>query len=375
MEKHCNDINKTIAVQCILHTSCNLRCKFCFETKEKGIREHNHINIDYIRNLPDEIVQITTPIIKQNNVRVFKAEIMGGELFHDGIPDSLFDEYEKFLYNLERKVKEQIPDIKFAYFFTTNGIFTKRDRVEKFLSKFNSKISLSYDPCDRFTTDEQKKIWYDTFLSFNKLGFHISVDTLLTKRNINAYIAGDEIFEKLGPGVCVDNLEYAPRLDYQEYLPSDNDMFNFYKWALDNNKFNMYHVNDLLNHKSSCNPGSSYIFGESFGGHKKYIHECIEDTPLSKEYYFGKFADKISRDNKYSTIACIGIEKRGCLLCEYYNQCPKVCWKNILFDKYEISECPIKRIYQYLEENPTIIDRYNDWREKYESEWRKFIYF
>ena len=42
-----------IEIQCVLHTECNLRCKFCFETEEAGIRKPTSINIDYIKKLPE----------------------------------------------------------------------------------------------------------------------------------------------------------------------------------------------------------------------------------------------------------------------------------------------------------------------------------
>jgi hypothetical protein len=369
-----NDINNhTIGVQCLLHTLCNLRCKFCFETKEKGIREDTKINIDYIKQLPDEICKTMIPIIKRDDAKIFKADIMGGELFSDDLPDSIFDIYEEFVYSLESKLKKESPNIKFIYYFFSNGILTNHKRVERFLKKFDSKITLSYDPVDRFSCNSQKEVWYETFKYFKECGAYVDVATLLTKRNIDAYIEGDKFFELIGPSIYVDNIEYAPRLDYHKYLPNDDDLFNYYKWAIDNGKFNIAHVNDILKNKSSCNPGSSYMFGECFGGQKKYICECIEDSPLDKEYYYGKCANQITPNTKYSIIESIGVEKRGCLMCDYYNQCPKMCWKNILFDKYEMTTCPIRRIYEYIEDNPNITIEYENWRKMYESEWRKLI--
>ena len=100
------------------------------------------------------------------------------------------------------------------------------------------------------------------------------------------------------------------------------------------------------------------------------MNKCVEESPLGKEFYYGKNADRIedtTNCGKYKRP--IGIQKRGCLMCGYFKQCPKVCWTQILFDKYQISECPTKRTFEYLDKHPEIIKKYEQWRNENEKNW------
>ena len=368
MEKF--DNNKTIEIQCILHTLCNLRCKFCYQTKEKGIREDTLINVDYIKQLPDEIVASITPIMKENNIRVVKITFLGGELLSDDISDSIFDLYREFLYNVQSKLNAKIPDIRYEFLSMSNGIFRNHDRVGDFLKEFNARISLSYDPVDRFSSHYQKDVWYEAFQYLRNRGIDTYIAAVISKRNIYAYINGDPFFEKIGNNVFVELEEYSPRLDYHDYLPGDDDLFNFYKWALDNQKFNISDVNSILKHSHICQQEFYYAFGESTG--ISYISNCLEGLPFSKEEYYGRYDCEIEDDT--DCLRCkqpLGIQKRGCLMCEYYMECSEMCWTQVLFEKYEMTTCPIQRVYKYIEENPHIQFNFQKWREMYEDKWKQ----
>ena len=365
-------------IRCHLHTSCNLRCKFCSETKEKGIRISNKINVDYIRQLPDEIISSIRPKLRDDRSNIVFIGLQGGELFYDALPDSLFNEYRKFCSTIKSKLKETGLPIEFKLIAVSNGIFKNYDRVEKFLKEFNVRLILSYDPVGRFANKEQQKQWFDTYKYFHSRDeFEVHVSTVLTKKNIDKYLSNDEFFEKIDNGTSIVIHEYFPRLDYQEYLANDDDLFDFYKWSIDNGKFNISHINNIIESYKNGNPATTccdtidYLFDDNYKSRYEhgYINQCAEN-PINKKEYYGTYADRVFDDNDCSVCKqSLGIEKRGCLLCEYYNQCPKMCWTQILFDKYELLGCPIKRIYQYLEENPNIVDRYNDWRVNNEHTW------
>jgi organic radical activating enzyme len=357
--------DKTIEIQCILHTMCNLRCKFCYQTKEKGIRDEVVLNVNYIKQLPDDIVKTITPIMKDHDIRILKITILGGELLSDDIPDSVFDLYREFLYDLQFKLDKQISGVKYEVLSMSNGVFSNLKRVGDFLKEFSAKISLSYDPRDRFTSEHQKDIWYDSFQYLHDIGIETYIAAVISKRNIDAYIEGDKFFEKLGNTVLVELEEYSPRLDYYGYLPNDDDLFNFYKWALDNNKFNISHISNILEHSPVCTQGFVYVFGEHLSKqyNRPYIHECDELFPFTKQEYYGEYADQISdTSNCAKCKQPLGLQKRGCLFCDYYSHCPKMCWSQVLFDKYEMTTCPIQRIYNYIKDNPSILSNYKNWR-------------
>jgi hypothetical protein len=359
---------KGMGVQCLLHTLCNLSCKFCFETKEKGIREDTSINIDYIKNLPNEVVNVILPVMKENDIKTFSLYLMGGELFSDNISDSIFDLYYEFSHGIKAQFEKS--NIKCVFNVISNGVFTNRELVEKFLRLFDIRLILSYDPIDRFNCDNQKDIWYDSFRYFKDKGFDIALSTLLTKRNMNAYISGDRVFDKIDPDIFIDSNIYVPRLDYHDYLPGDDDLFNFYKWALDNQKFNISDINSILKHSHICQQEFYYAFGESTG--ISYISNCLEGLPFSKEEYYGRYDCEIEDDT--DCLRCkqpLGIQKRGCLMCEYYMECSEMCWSQVLFDKYEMTTCPIQRIYNYIKDNPQIMINFQKWRELYEDRWRQ----
>lgn len=358
-----------IEVQCYLHTQCNLRCKFCFQNDESGIRENNRINLDYIKNLPAEISNTMLPIMKKDNVDGIRIIILGGELFSDNISDEIFDVYREFIYSLQSKLKKEIPHLELRVLTMTNGIYTKHERIEKFLREFNASIAFSFDPVDRFTSNEQRKVWLDTLKYFHNTGIHVFLTNVLTKKNIYAYINRDETFEEIPLDVYAEIVEYSPGINYHENIPNDDDIFNFYKWALDTGKFNVSHVNKILEHSSACDHEITYSFGEYLNKHydKSYVNECNEIFPFTKEEYFGKYADQIEDLNDCGRCKKpLALQKRGCLMCEYFGNCPGMCCTHLLFDKYEIRQCPIQRAYHYIEENPQILTKYNEWRKCYD---------
>lgn len=359
--------DSSIEVQCILHTDCNLNCKFCFQNSQKCVRG---INVDYIRQLPDQIVDSIYPIIIDKNLGVVKFILYGGELFSDNIPDSMFDEYRNFCNNIKNKLNEKNPGIKCKFLSMSNGIFTNHKRVENFLKEFNSRMSLSYDPCDRFSSDDQKRILYNTLRYFkDNTKLDVYIVTVTTKKNINACINGDKFFELLEGNSYVELQEYDSTFNYQEYLASDDDLFNFYKWAVDNDKFNISDIMSIMDKIPVCGWVNEPVCIFSEYNLKRYNRPFIDEYEelfyFSINDYYGKLANHITKGIDYSTIDHLGIQKRGCLMCDYYNHCSMMGWKNILFDRYELSECPIQRIYKYLDDNPNIVDRYKTWRVKH----------
>ena len=62
----------------------------------------------------------------------------------------------------------------------------------------------------------------------------------------------------------------------------------------------------------------------------------------------------------------IGINKRQCYICEYCEYCPMLCFVFFIFDKYEIGECPLKRIYQYISKEH--IESYKKWKGHFNAE-------
>ncbi len=355
--------------QAILHTHCNLRCKFCFETKSGGIRENNKINVDYIRKLPRDIFDTIFPTMQKFNIIYFNMNIMGGELFSDDIPDEIFDEYYNFAKVLVNIFDEKGIQVKFT--IISNGIYQKYERILQFINTIGARIILSYDPIDRFSCDQQKQIWKNTFDYFkNKHHIRVLISTLLTRRTMYEYQHNDRMLLDTDRSIFVDTNIYVPRLDYHEYLPSDDDLFNFYQWCIDHELFNLSDINNIIAHKHICNQEWFFVFEEA---KEPSLSDCLEGAVIPKDEYYGEYWNKINGHEveclKYKQP--IGILKRGCYSCEYFNTCSEMCWTQILFQHYPLGECPIKRIYEYISQNQSVIENFNQWRINYGDEWNK----
>jgi MoaA/NifB/PqqE/SkfB family radical SAM enzyme len=360
-------------VSCCLHTLCNLSCRFCFETECGGERGVRKVNLDYIKTLPAKVVEAAVPQMKKHGYKVLRLGIWGGELLADSLPDFIFDVYAEFISDIRQKMKEMAPECEVKVGVLSNGVFTKRERVEAFLDATDSILSFSYDPVDRFSTEEQRKVWFDNYKYFeNRL---TGVSITLTKNTIDAYIKGDEVYEQLSDVIPVEINYYSPRLDHEEYLTSDDDIFKYYKWCLDTGKFNISGIESILQCRIKetapmiekvCSCKSCYSFSEEFENDygKSYISNCIDLTPFPLEDFYGEYADKVDDQNCSDVKSTMGMMKRGCLSCKYYDYCQMMCWTLLLFKEYQMTTCPLKKIYEYIEENPQILVNYLEWREK-----------
>ena len=359
-------------VSCCLHTLCNLSCKFCFETESNGERGIRKINHDYIKSLPKKVVEAAVPQIKQHQYKTLRLAIWGGELFADSLPDAIFETYAELVDSIRKMIAEEAPWCEVKVGVLSNGVFKKRERVETFLDKINATLSFSYDPVDRFNTEEQRAIWISNYEYFKERITGVSIT--LTKRTIDAYTNGDDVFEKLSDKIPVELNYYSPRLDYEKYLTDDDDMFKYYKWAIDNNKFNISGVENILKMHTDkeapdmekvCSCKSCYSFSESFETdyNKEYLANCPELTPFPLEDFYGDCAKDVDDKNCSDVKSSIGMIKRGCLTCEHYEYCQMMCWTLLLFKEYKMTTCPIKSAYQYIKDNPQILDNYKKWSE------------
>ena len=96
----------------------------------------------------------------------------------------------------------------------------------------------------------------------------------------------------------------------------------------------------------------------------------LKYSNISPEEFYPKFIKRPTEENCNDCHRELGLQKRGCYCCEHYEYCPKMCWNKILFQHYELNECPIKRIYQYIENNSQILSMYDSWRSLYELSWK-----
>jgi hypothetical protein len=101
---------------------------------------------------------------------------------------------------------------------------------------------------------------------------------------------------------------------------------------------------------------------------KNYINFCIESSSLDKTNFYGNDSTDVDLVTEFKEDTFYyGLNKRGCLYCEYHGKCPGMCLIPVLFKDYKLDRCPTKMVYQYIENNPKIMDKYVKWKYSYEN--------
>lgn len=359
-------------IACSLFEACNLKCKFCFE----GHR-NNKIDIDYIRQIPFNVMDAIRKDFKvYKNIKDVNIRLWGGELFFDGLKDEIFDEYRLFVDTFNNMFKKEFPNIVLKYSWLTNGVFTKWERVKDILDYSNGTIGFSYDPSGRFSTQKQKELMIENVKRFYNMGYFNCLSITLTKKTIEEYVSGNSDIKALELGERYDINFYTANPNWKELIPTDEDMFKFFKWGLDNDLFYINVISQLVNsvinegkyipqHYCDCKTCVQYSNGCA-------TVDCVKRASiLPREMFYGKYTDIITEENVSDIKLSMGMIKRGCLTCEYYNRCQMPCWVSVIFEGYKPTECPYKQAHKYIENNPEIIARYKQWVETNKSNYQQ----
>ena len=346
-------------IACMLFENCNLKCKFCFEP-----HTNKKIDKDYILTIPNIIREnFSQEYKKYPTIKKVWLMLWGGEIFYDALTDDIFDTYYKFVDNLNEIFKNDFPNVEIIYSWLSNGVFTKRERVEKLIKYSKGIINFSYDPINRFSTKKQKQTMIDTALYFaNKGGDKISIT--LTKDNIKEFIENDnELINFYNMGYTIDVNYYIPNINWKNLLPSDDDIFSFLKWAVDNRLFNMKIIERIFHNYTSYHLGRycncKYCSQITYGSWSKDCVVC--STVLPAKMFYQENTDEINEENSNEIKATMGLKKRGCLTCEYYEKCQMPCWISFIFENAKAENCPYKQIYNYIETHTEMIDEFRKW--------------
>ena len=351
-------------ISCALFEACNLKCKFCFE----GHR-NNRIDYDYIRAIPDNVMKaVRSDFQKYKNIKDVNVRLWGGELFFDALPDSLFDLYKELVDKFNKTFKEEFPNVELKFSWLTNGVFTKWERVKDILDYSHGTIGFSYDPSGRFSTERQKQLMIENVQRFHELKCFNCLSITLTKQTIQEYISGkSDLLDKLNLGERYDINFYTANPNWETLLPDDEDLFQFFKWGLDNNLWYINVISGLVDtklydginkvqHYCDCKTCVQYSNGSP-------TVDCVKRASiLPREMFYGKYTDCITEENVSDIKLSMGMMKRGCLECEFYDRCQMPCWVSVIFEGFKPTYCPYKKAYEYLDEHPEIIERYKQWK-------------
>lgn len=363
--KHMCRPQTTYNIECTLFDLCNLHCTFCYESI-CGKRT-NDFSRDYIKKFPEIFRQHHLPNIKKENKKDILITVCGGELFLDSFSDAIFEDYAKFVTKINTYLKNEIPDAKLNISWLSNYTFTKWDRVEQLLDYTNTNIATSYDAVGRFHTNELLGKWIMTFNHFKDRTLMATVT--LHKDNIKAIIDGDRGFEMLieNPQIWTDISYYVPINNiFEKFIPTDSEVFDFYKFALDNRYFSINEISnfmktvlDIASVESYCHCDSAVLTDRSpedteilSGGCVDIIENLMQDKNEKKTFYGDNYDIMKDDDNKHIA----GRIRRGCMNCEWYQNCTKMCFASIMYKNFKPRFCPIEKAYRYIQNSPEIIE-------------------
>lgn len=347
---------KSIGIDCVFFSKCNLNCSHCFQNN------HNRaIDIDYIRNIPELIISVIEEEVSKKNPELVMLSCRGGEMFQDSIPDSLFVEYESTILKIKDWFLATFPEKQFIIYFMTNGLFEKKERAVKLIKKVGAVVTLSYDSFGRYFSENQIDTVIKTYELFKSEKVLKNVCVTLTKQSITKYLENPEILRRFQETELDFNF-YVPTAK-KSAVPSDEDLFRFYKMLLDEGFFNSIFATKFMESycngnkiTPSCNCPDTTIVENGIAHRTCNIY--IPTLDLKDFYGDEEFDDS----NAVKVIKNRGFKKRGCLLCPYFNNCTQYCWMMLCYKEFEMSDCPHKRIHKYIQDNPEILERYRKWK-------------
>ncbi len=338
LKKTNNEIEQFI----YLFEECNLNCSFCWQDHDSKVGQNDIMGraIDIIKTMdlyPD---------------RPHLINLMGGELFHDGISDDLFDDY----YALCEQIIQHaaLNNITINITFVTNLVYNDIQRVINLvfrLRNLNENVALttSYDPVGRFNKSNRQLFLNNvaTILDIDK-SLISNVSVVMTLPNIEYLMTNkdlDLIWLYCNCKLYFDY--YSPNQTSQFHTPKESDMLKFFKWAA----FYFPNAGPIQTWTiNAVNPTScirSAIIGPN--GNQGRCCSLLDNFPKEDKNLIPIFNITDNNDLEYHYM-----QQKGCLSCEYLSKCTMGCF---LIHTHELcndmgSECIYKIIFNEHPEWP-----------------------
>lgn len=344
-----NEDDGAYELACSIFNNCNLRCSFCFQDHSK-MKTWSQIR-EEMKMIPDILIDFMKRESEKYHIDTIHLKLWGGELFSDNIPYEFFDYYKNIYDKLaDAGIAKVIPT------YLTNGTFDiYKDKVIDLINSTNGILGFSYDPVDRFHTFEEIRNFRRNVRYCSLMIDHTKCSTMcsitLSKRAISAYLSTYDTHFAL-PNMRTDISYYTPGRNWKEDIPTDEDLYQFFKWGVYTGQFQIRAIFDIystilgepVRHYCNCAKAAQYQDG-------KVSKNCAlrADPSIALEAFYGKYTPLVNESNCAEYKNSLGLIKRGCLNCEYYDRCQKPCWISFIFNGYKPTICPFYRIYKDLE--------------------------
>lgn len=330
--------DETLEVCIILFDKCNLCCKFCFE-------DHTHLRTckELLQSTHKLIEQLDQLKVKRREIRNFVFRFWGGELFMDSLPDDYMNCYTQMTNLLRQWCSENGFTSEFC--FSSNLVFTQTQRVKDLLSN-DTYIATSYDPVSRFHGNTEELWWKNVKLFSPKI-----ISITLTKECIEKYINTDILFRlkdyELYPEYYIYNKHW------EQYAPSEEDLFEFYKFCYLNDIDNIKEVTRIF--ESYRNPIGRYCNCKnscSFINDKLVFSCLLRSGTMSMLPEYG-----MTKEECYDNENCtrkqfeIATANLNCQNCKHYTYCRLPCMASRMHKNSKSDKCALKMFYEWLSDN------------------------
>lgn len=329
--------NDSLEVCLILFKSCNLNCSFCFQQNKTF--DANDVSIEKILAIPDLIFAEFKEKKVAERWKAVTFRIWGGEVFDDRFTDDVFNAYQILCMRLNEVCTSLGLRCKIS--FSSNLIFEDIQRVRRLLDSTQSSITTSYDPIYRFKTEEQVQHWKSNVKFFQPDCISIT----LTKQNIRKYLDETKHFQFLKDyNVYIEYYIFTSR--WRFFKPSQDDLYDFYKWYVKSGFTNIDEINKIIQSKNNQNGRYCTCNNSCLLIDDKLTFNCLKrSSNLSLTEFFNSVP---SEDNYTEMQLKSAIVKNNCIRCKHFSYCRNFCLASVLHKDFHLENCALSRIYDEL---------------------------
>lgn len=322
----------TTEIELHLFEFCNLSCAFCGQDhdSEVGMTKKS------ILEKADEVIAF----MERSEKQAHTINIMGGEVFNDDVPDSMFDAYLSFYDKVNGWCHSNGHTARFNW--VTNLIFTKSQRVFDTISLMrahtaNVFISTSYDFAGRGLNINRALQFEHNLKLFSS--WITVVGFVLTKPAIRKIMTRTDKFfdEQLYPNYTLYFDYYVPELSADKMMPSEQEMLDCMLYVAEHYP-RVYPIKDLLERER--NQMTCYSMNKL-----TLLPDGREVKCRYMEYDSADFLTPIDYSSNENIIQA-HMDRSGCLGCSWFDRCSLRCFVQADWARLErLDDCMFREFF------------------------------